>query len=71
MINVTNEMLIDVVSDALTGKRESLLMRLRVMAKKLKKESPELANKLESLLLHTSGAVAIERAQPLIPKAAR
>ncbi len=37
MINVTNEMLIDVVSDALAGKRESLLMRLRVMAKKLKK----------------------------------
>ncbi|MCU6670802.1 AAA family ATPase [Enterobacteriaceae bacterium H4N4] len=70
MINVTNEMLIDVVSDALAGKRESLLMRLRVMAKKLKKESPELANKLESLLLHTSGAVAVERAQPLIPKAA-
>lgn len=70
MINVTNEMLIDVVSDALAGKRESLLMRLRVMAKKLKKDSPELSNKLETLLLHTSAAIAVERAQPLIPKAA-
>lgn len=70
MMNVTSEMLIEVVSDALAGKRESLLMRLRVMAKKLKKESPDLANKLESLLQQTSGAVAVERAQPLIPKAA-
>lgn len=70
MINVTNEMLIDVVSDALTGKRESLLMRLRVMARILKKESPELASKLENLLMHTGGAIAVERAQPVVPKAA-
>lgn len=39
--------------------------------KKLKKDSPELSNKLETLLLHTSAAIAVERAQPLIPKAAR
>ncbi|MFU8620872.1 AAA family ATPase [Escherichia coli] len=68
MINVTNEMLIDVVSDALTGKRESLLMRLRIMAKKLKKESPELAGKLEDLLINTGGAIAVERANPVVPK---
>ncbi|GKX63077.1 ATPase AAA [Pragia fontium] len=69
MINVTNEMLIEVISDALAGKRESFLMRLRVMVKKLKKESPELASKLEGLLMNTSGAIAIERAQSLVPKA--
>lgn len=70
MINVTNEMLIDLISDALAGKKESLLMRLRVMAKKLKNESPELAGKLENLLSNTGGAIAVERAQPIIPKAA-
>lgn len=70
MINVTNEMLIEVVSDALAGKRESLLMRLRIMAKKLKKESPELAGNLEKLLLNTGSAIAVERAQPVVPKAA-
>lgn len=70
MINVTNEMIIELVSDALAGKRESLLMRLRVMAKRLKKESPELAGKLENLIISTGGATAVERAQPLVPKAA-
>lgn len=68
MINVTNEMLIDVVSDALTGKRDSLVMRVRVMTKKLKKDSPELASKLENLLGQTPSAVGIERAQPITPK---
>lgn len=45
-------------------------MRLRVMAKKLKKESPELAENLEKLLLATGSAIAVERAQPVVPKVA-
>lgn len=69
MTKVTNEMLIDIVSDALAGNRKNLTMRLRVMANKLKKGSPELASKIEGLLVHAIGATAIERAQPIAPKA--
>lgn len=69
MINLTNDVFIDFVSDALSGKRDSLVMRLRMVTKKLKKESPELATKLESLLMQTSGAYAVERAQQVTPRA--
>jgi AAA ATPase central domain protein len=67
MANVINEMFIDIVNDALSGKKDSLLMRLRVMAKKLKKEVPDLAKELESLI-STSNTTAVARGQPLTPQ---
>ncbi|GAB7202469.1 hypothetical protein OS31_40860 [Dickeya oryzae] len=37
MINITKDMFVEVMSDALQGKRENLEMRLRILIRKLKK----------------------------------
>ncbi|MCO6507673.1 MAG: ATP-binding protein [Snodgrassella sp.] len=62
-----NKMLIDIINDALSGKKESLLMRLRIMVKKLQKDSPQLAESLETLIINNQG-IGGERAQFLKPK---
>ena len=67
MADVINEMFIDVVNDALTGKKDSLLMRLKVIAKKLKKEQPDLSKELESLIF-ASNTNAVARGQPFSPQ---
>ena len=69
MNNLMNKMLVDILDDALSGKRESLLMRIRIMIKKLQKDFPGLAEKLEILVINNQGKGG-ERAQYLKPKVA-
>lgn len=61
MINITNDMFVEVMNDALQGKRENLQMRLRIMIKKLKKDSPELASELSDALLRSTDSVSVMR----------
>lgn len=61
MINITKDMFVEVMNDALQGKRENLEMRLRIMIKKLKKDSPDLASELSDALLRSADSVSIVR----------
>ncbi|OAE10007.1 AAA family ATPase [Pantoea sp. OXWO6B1] len=61
MINITNDMFVEVMNDALQGKRENLEMRLRIMIKKLKKDSPELASELSDALLRNTDSFTVLR----------
>ncbi|UPK79989.1 ATP-binding protein [Proteus vulgaris] len=57
MINITKDMFVEVMNDALQGKRESLEMRLRIMIRKIKKDSPELASELSDMLMRATGTM--------------
>ncbi|WP_320713230.1 AAA family ATPase [Enterobacter cloacae] len=61
MINITKDLFVEVMNDALQGKRENLEMRLRIMIKKLKKDSPELASELSDALLRNADSVNVIR----------
>ncbi|MGV7959673.1 ATP-binding protein [Photorhabdus tasmaniensis] len=61
MINITKDLFVEVMNDALQGKRENLEMRLRIMIKKLKKDSPELASELSDALLRSNNSVSMMR----------
>jgi len=61
MINITKDLFVEVMNDALQGKRENLEMRLRIMIKKLKKDSPELASELSDALLRSADSVSMMR----------
>lgn len=61
MINITKDFFVEVMNDALQGKREDLEMRLRIMIKKIKKDSPELASELSDALLRSSDSVSMVR----------
>ena len=61
MINITKDMFVEVMSDALQGKRDSLEMRLRIMIRSLKKDSPELASELSDALMRNMDAPNIVR----------
>lgn len=50
-------MFVEVMNDALQGKRESLEMRLRIMIRKIKKDSPELASELSDMLMRATGTM--------------
>lgn len=67
MINLINKMFIDIVDDALSGKKDSLLMRLGIMAKKIKKDSPSIAEKIEFLIVKNQEK-GVLRSQFLKPK---
>jgi MoxR-like ATPase len=54
MINITKDAFVEVMTDALQGKRDDLEMRLRLMIRKLKKDSPELASQLNDILIKNS-----------------
>ncbi|MFM1346911.1 AAA family ATPase [Yersinia proxima] len=54
MINITKDAFVEVMTDALQGKRDDLEMRLRLMIRKLKKDSPELASELNDILIKNS-----------------
>lgn len=64
MINITKDFFVEVMNDALQGKREDLEMRLRIMIKKLKKDSPELASELSDALLRSTAPVSMVRSVP-------
>ncbi|CAI1931096.1 AAA family ATPase [Serratia fonticola] len=64
MINITKDMFVEVMNDALQGKRDNLEMRLRIMIKKLKKDSPELASELSDALLRSTDSVSVVRGLP-------
>ncbi|BEM57464.1 MULTISPECIES: AAA family ATPase [Serratia] len=68
MVNLSNDVFIDVINDALSGRKDSLVMRLRIMSKKLKKESPDLASKLENMLIQSEAGISAARAQPVAPR---
>lgn len=56
MINITKDSFVEVMKDALQGNRENLEMRLRIIIKKLKKDSPDLASELSDVLLRKNGS---------------
>lgn len=65
MINITKDMFVEVMNDALQGKRESLEMRLRIMIRKIKKDSPELASELSDMLIRATGTMHATRGTPI------
>lgn len=54
MLNITKDAFLNVMTDALQGKRENLEMRLRVMIRKMQQDTPELASELSAMLHKTS-----------------
>ncbi|EPK9868968.1 AAA family ATPase [Serratia marcescens] len=65
MINITKDMFVEVMNDALQGKRENLEMRLRIMIRKLKKDSPELASELSDALMRNVDSLSVVRGMPV------
>lgn len=50
MINIKDEVLIDLLTDGLRGNKDSLEMRIRLLIRKIKSSSPDLAKNLDILL---------------------
>ncbi|KFK93355.1 MULTISPECIES: AAA family ATPase [unclassified Serratia (in: enterobacteria)] len=65
MINITKDMFVEVMNDALQGKRENLEMRLRIIIRKLKKDSPELASELSDALMRNVDSLSVVRGMPV------
>lgn len=51
MINIRDDIFLDLLTDGLKGNKDSLKMRIRVLIRKVKSSSPELAKKLDELLV--------------------
>lgn len=54
MLNITKDAFLNVMTDALQGRRENLEMRLRLMIRKMQQDTPELASELSAMLHKTS-----------------
>lgn len=54
MLNITKDAFLNVMTDALQGKRENLEMRLRLMIRKMQQDTPDLASELSAVLRKTS-----------------